>query len=330
MAPHLFSGLVSHRWPAWEIATAAGTSRHTSSRFAYEHLDSRDVYAFALDRLGRDAGAEVHLGVSILEVADGSRVRTSAGDWTAGRVYDALAGGVAPRPPAGNDPPFWQRFLGCDVEADRPVFDPGVATLMDFRVPQGDGLRFLYVLPFSPTRALVEDTSIAHGGPPDDDREALLSAWLGDRVGTWTTHHVERGAIPMGGAVPRAEVRGVLPVGTSAGAVRASSGYAFTRTLRHCRAVAKAVAAGREPPRSADGVRSALMDRVFLQALREDPAAFPEHLRRLVAALPADVFARFMDDASTPADELRVIAAMPKRPFAGAALRAARAARRGR
>ena len=116
----------------------------------------------------------------------------------------------------------------------------------------------------------------------------------------------------------------VHPVGTGAGAVRASSGYAFARIQRHCRAVAQAVAAGREPPVAVGSARSALMDRVFLRALRDDPGAFPERFRALVAGTPADAFARFMDDAATLADELRVVGALPKRPFLAAAVRTLR------
>jgi len=37
--------------------------------------------------------------------------------------------------------------------------------------------------------------------------------------------------------------------------------------------------------------------------------------------VPGDVFARFMSDASSPTDEARIIAALPKRPFMSAALR---------
>ena len=66
----------------------------------------------------------------------------------------------------------------------------------------------------------------------------------------------------------------VHAIGTVAGAVRPSSGFAFARIQRHCRAIAQAVAAGAEPPGRVGSARAALLDRVFLRALRADPAAF--------------------------------------------------------
>ena len=51
-----------------------------------------------------------------------------------------------------------QHFKGWEIEAPRDCFDPQCATLFDFRTPQKREMRFLYVLPFSPRRALVEYT----------------------------------------------------------------------------------------------------------------------------------------------------------------------------
>ena len=51
-----------------------------------------------------------------------------------------------------------QHFQGVHVTAAQPCFDPQVATLMDFRVDQSRGVHFIYMLPFSPTHALVEST----------------------------------------------------------------------------------------------------------------------------------------------------------------------------
>ena len=91
----------------------------------------------------------------------------------------------------------------------------------------------------------------------------------------------------------------------------------------HAAAIARAVAHGRPLPARAGNPRRAALDAIFLQALDADPAAFPETFRRLVRDVPGPAFARFMADASSLADEARVIAACPKLPFARAALRRA-------
>jgi lycopene beta-cyclase len=317
--------------------TPGGTARHAGGRHAYVHLDARDVYATALTAIDADPATELVLGVTVEAVAPGPVVRTDRGAWRAGRVYDG-------RTPSPLEPPprpaarrtgitLNQAFLGWQVRTARPVFDPATATLMDFRVPQDGGLRFLYTLPFAPDRALVEDTSIVApgGGPTAAERRALLEAHLGETLAavSWSVEHEEYATIAMAPAAPAARPHSrVHPIGTAAGAVRPSSGYAFARIQRHCRALARAVVTGAEPPERAGAARGALLDRVFLRALHDDPAAFPEHFRRLVAGTPPDAFARFMNDEATAGDEARVIAALPKAPFAMAALRALTAAAR--
>ncbi len=347
--PHPYAGLDRLRWPAWELRDHAGTARHAAASRPYRCFDSRDVYAHALARLEADPGVELRLGETVLDLdAAAPTARTDAAAYAPRVLYDALgfasprlraraaAGHAAAQHPSGAPRPgetWWrQGFLGWDVEVDTPIFDPGVATLMDFRLPQPDAtLRFLYVLPESPTRALVEDTTFAAGGPAATDRRAVLEGWLGERTGAWTVHHEERGIVTMTDAAldfrpaPR-----TWAVGTAGGAVRPSSGYAFTRTLRQCRAVARAAVAdapaadapARRPGAARAGTRrSTAMDAIFLRTLVEDPHAFPARFRALAQAVGPLVFARFMDDEATVADQARVIAGLPKVPFAAAALR---------
>jgi lycopene beta-cyclase len=271
-------------------------------------------------------------------------VRTDRGDWRAQRVYDGRTPSplASPAPPghahadaSGGHSTLHQTFLGWEVRTERPVFDPTTAILMDFRVPQDHGLRFLYALPFAPDRALVEDTSITSPSttPTPADRRALLASHLTETLaaGEHTVEHEEHATIVMTDAPRPATKRPrVHLIGTAAGAVRPSSGYAFARIQRHCRAVAHAVTTGHDPPARPGTTRGALLDRVFLRALRDDPAAFPEHFRRILAGTSPEAFARFMNDEATIADEARVIAALPKRPFAAAAVAVARRARASR
>src|SRR3546814_16252665 len=62
---------------------------------------------------------------------------------------------------------------------------------MDARVPQIDGYRFVYLLPFSPERLFVEDTYYSDG--PDIDAD-VLKARIGEHVGArgWTVAGVAR------------------------------------------------------------------------------------------------------------------------------------------
>ena len=315
--------LATKRWDAWRVVTATQARVQRSGGVPYAHLPADVFSAALLDRLADAPNVQVTTGVTIRGVRGdrdhGVRITTSAGELHAARAYDALggAGPLARGRPGGADE-LRQRFLGQVVRTERPVFDPMVATLMDFRVGQEDGLHFVYVLPFTARTALVEDTHIGTVKVAPARRRATIAAHLRDAHGveTFAVEREERGAIPMtAGAFPAEPRPGVWAVGTAAGAVRPSSGYAFARMQRHVATVARAAAAGAPSPPGGPGApRAAVLDRLFLTALRRRPEAFPDLFAALVARTPGDVFARFMSDASSPADELRIAAAIPTLP----------------
>src|SRR5579875_592753 len=225
-----FQELADHRWWTWRTRRGDAWTEHRTARFPYLHLGSETVYEAALDRLERDPRVVLRTGERVRAVratADGPEIVTDRETFLAGRVVDAL-GPRSPLRAALADPAagFAQRFLGWEVEADAPAFDPGSVTLMDFRPPESGALTFLYVLPFTATRALVEHTTIGPAGargPSAERRRDLLGAELGERLGIreWRILHEERGAIPMS---PRngASSPPLLCVGAAAGAIRAS------------------------------------------------------------------------------------------------------------
>ena len=51
-----------------------------------------------------------------------------------------------------------QHFIGQLVEVKNDIFNPDLVTFMDFDIPQKKSTRFMYILPFSKTKALVEYT----------------------------------------------------------------------------------------------------------------------------------------------------------------------------
>jgi lycopene beta-cyclase len=131
----------------------------------------------------------------------------------------------------------------------------------------------------------------------------------------------ERGLIPMT-TYPFATQCGprVHAVGAAAGAIRPSSGYAFTRIQGHVSRIAEAFAARRPLPRSVAPARFRLLDKIFLTALQSRPHGSEEMFLSLARAVPADVMARFMTDVSSGRDEAQILSALPKRHMIGAAL----------
>lgn len=321
--------LADVRWAAWRVVGRAGSAVQRSTRHPYLHLPADRFYAVSLDALARARNAEVLAGTRVLGVTrdrGGLVVHTSDGDLRAGAVVDAMGGsGPLSRGRPAGTVELRQRFLGLEVETDRPVFDRSTATLMDFRVAgRDDGVRFMYVLPYAPTRALLEDTSIGGAAVPADDRRRAIGGYLRDVVGAdaFRVLRTERGSLPMTThPFPARHAPGIFTAGQAAGAARPSSGYAFARTQRHATALARALTAGGSAPSALGHRRARWLDARFLRAIDAAPGDAPAWFLALARGVGGDVFARFMTDAASARDEALVAAALARPSFLAALVR---------
>ena len=126
------------------------------------------------------------------------------------------------------------------MEAESDHFDPQLVDLMDFRLEQAGEVRFVYILPFSRRRALVEFTVFAAKRISADECETLLRDYIARQLclPDFRIIKVESGAIPMtlspqssfspahGGSV-------IDVIGGAAGMVKPSTGYSFQRNLAY-------------------------------------------------------------------------------------------------
>ena len=226
------------------------------------------------------------------------------------------------RPPSVPRGMMLQHFIGLEVRAPVPVFDPDMAVLMDFRVDQSRGMHFIYLLPFSPTEALVESTLFSPETLEEDFYLTAIHDYLGRHCGVadFEILRRERGVIPLGRL--RRRDPAIPGIGGNGGAIRPSSGYAFIFIQRQVdRAIAAAQATGRLAVSSPHKRIDLAMDAVLLTVLRHWPERAPDLFLRMGRALTGDEFARFLSGDADWALRLKVVMAMPKRPFIRGLLR---------
>ncbi len=327
--PTLFSPLVSHTWHKWSVRAASGYEAvQSQTSGGYSCVRGADFYASALAQIARHPNVTLRLGETLqgyTEDAHGVMVRTDRGEYGSKYLFDS----ASPLPtPHRHDVVLRQRFFGQTVQTDRPIFDPAQATLMDFGVERTPNtLHFMYVLPFSPTEALIENTFIGRDCvvSPDTHRRQIADyarrRW---QLADFAIVREEAGDLPMTTqSLPLRHGKHVFYIGTGAGSVKPSSGYAFARIGEHTRLLAQAFAAGRLDtiPRRLAPPKFAFLDTVFLTALQRDPEQFAFVFYALFKQAPTACLVRFLSETSTWQDDLLILRALPKKPFLRAALR---------
>jgi lycopene beta-cyclase len=224
-----------------------------------------------------------------------------------------------------------QHFHGETIRTESDVFDPSVATVMDFRVSQDRGIHFLYLLPFDARTALVEDTYFADAPRPIESYKEEIAGYVSARFGVdrFEVLHSETGAIPMDACPPSASSSPrILNIGIRGGAARPSTGYAFLAIQRNAAILTERLTTwGEDPTGDPPGpiryysARSVWLDRVFLSHLFRRPEGAPEMFLRMFERVPPDALARFLFDGGRFADDLLVMSALPAAPLVTEAFR---------
>ncbi|MBK9010099.1 lycopene beta-cyclase CrtY [Novosphingobium sp.] len=221
----LVASLRPVRWPRHRVRFPG---RERELAVAYNSIAAPALDALVRARLPQSA---LRLGARAARItAEG--IELADGEWIAARgVIDA-------RGPHGAMPGLdlgWQKFVGIEFEAAAP--EPDCATVMDACLPQIDGYRFVYVLPFGPDRVLVEDTYYSDAPDLDGDEVARrVRALAAERgLGGYELRR-ETGVLPIliGGDPQRfwpAEDP-VARLGLAGGFFHATTGYSFSLALR--------------------------------------------------------------------------------------------------
>lgn len=142
-----------------------------------------------------DGSVVVRTNTEVTEIRRNS-ITTSKGEKVSGQLLDCRGSGPSSALPYSLC--GYQKFWGFEItlQSDWPFDGPIV---MDDRVDQADGFRFIYSLPFERRRVLVEDTRFSNESAIDRD-ECLVQvriylAAIG--VEDWLIVREEHGILPM-------------------------------------------------------------------------------------------------------------------------------------
>jgi lycopene beta-cyclase len=212
-----------------------------------------------------------------------------------------------------------QHFRGWFVRTDTDRFDPAVADLMDFRVPQPrHGLAFGYVLPLAPGHALVEYTEFSRAPLTRAAYESALGHYCREilKLGAFTVETAEQGVIPMTDArFPRRIGPAVSRIGTAGGATRPATGYTFAAVQRQSLAIAAALRDGRALAPRPHARRVLAMDAILLRALDTGRIDGPGFFTGLFRRVPPERLLRFLDGRTSLREEWGVGLRTPVGPM---------------
>ena len=204
-----------------------------------------------------------------------------------------------------------QHFYGINITVPDNTFNENELTLMHF-TKEENILHFIYVLPFSHNKALVESTVFSKGTFHSSWYKEQINDYLRkNNIGEFKEESSEEGIIPMFFAEEKRSANSnIFNIGIRGGACKPSTGYAFSFLIKQIQLL-------KSSKKNYVNIHKFLerkMDKIFINFLknnREDGESFV----KLASNLNGNEFQSFMMGESSLLTKLKVITSMPKLVF---------------
>jgi lycopene beta-cyclase len=313
---HPYQHLISKQWDQLSIGTRSKLQTKTITPYIYGHILSTDFFDFHFSLIQQNPQVR-YAEEQVLRTQkkeDGFYVTTKDQCYFARQVFSSS---WDHQTVADHSRVYLQQqFYGWQIETEKEVFNDKAATLMDFRTEQDQGVSFIYTLPFSRNSALIEFTSFSDQSFNEQYFKSTLKDFIHKELNTsFKITKCEQSVIPMTDySFQRFTRDGAIAIGTAAGMVKPTAGYAFNRILKDSIHLVNHVLTGKPIPDCKKN-RFCFYDRLLLQIIQKKPAEALFILETLFEKVSFQRILQFLDEDTSIWQEAVLFTQLPKTSF---------------
>lgn len=310
--------LIKHRWSNIELDHAVIKNL---APLRYNHISSQDLHAQIQQLRETYQWDSIHAPVeSISRDKNGSYVVVNGTRISSKKIFDSRTPKY--QIPTEGQTHIYQSFIGWIIETEHANHKEDTFRLMDFNVAQDGHTQFIYVLPFSPTRSLVEVTRFGSEIIGLNEAEQLLDNYIKQYYGNYTIKFSEEGCIPMSNTkIENEYIQDTILLGSRNYKIKPSTGYAFKSMFYHAVAVADSLENAQDMGAlnlhhgKANNGRFAFYDSLLLQILDKRPQEGKGIFVELFNRVEITVILKFLDEKTSLKEDIKLFANLTWRPF---------------
>lgn len=313
---HPYQHLISKQWNQLSIGTRSKYQTKAIAPYIYGHINSADFFDFHFSLITQNTQIQYSEERVLFtrKHEQGFYVSTNKRRYFAQHVFSSS---WDHKMVAEHSPVYLQQqFYGWQIETEKEVFNENASTLMDFRTEQHQGISFIYTLPFSGNTALIEFTSFTDKPFDQQYFETTLKDFVEKKFNTsFQITKYEQAIIPMTDfTFKRFTNEGAIAIGTAAGMVKPTTGYAFNRILKDSQQLASQVLTGK-PILHFERNRFQFYDRLLLQIIQKKPTEALFILETLFEKISYNRILQFLDEDTNLWQEAALFTQLPKKSF---------------
>ncbi len=216
-----------------------------------------------------------------------------------------------------------QHFVGQLVKTKNDIFNPDEVTFMDFDIPQKNSTRFMYVLPLSRSKALIEYTLFS---PKELDKNEYISSikqyMKNLNPGDYKVIETEKGSIPMTAYKFTSEnTKKLLNIGTAGGWTKPSTGYTFLNTLNKTNLLVSFLKMNKPLNEFEKNSRFWFYDLLFLDVLNKHNNRGSQLFKKMFEKNKPETIFKFLDNKTNIFEEIKMMLTFKKRWFVKALIK---------
>ena len=317
--PGPFESIVYAKWNKLEFLSTDFKKELNLESYTYKMIQGIDFYNFVINYAKKFKNVSfVQESINSIDNIDKKAVlKTTKNTYTANYIFNSTN---LFNPKINEQNSLLQHFKGWLIKTEKPVFNPEIGRLMDFRVSQENGATFMYVLPTSATEALVEYTLFS---PRVLDKEVYtleLKKYIKEelKIDNYSLIHQESGVIPM--SLEKFEQNpklNVINIGTSGGYTKGSSGYTFQFIQKNIIEIINNLVEGNNiiQQTSFKNKYYQWTDRTLIDVLLSNKLTGKDVFTKMFQKVPAEKILAFLGNESSFIEDLKVFTSFPVKPF---------------
>lgn len=314
----VFDEIVSKKWNEAVFANDTFQRKLDLDPYQYKMIKGLDFYNHIFGIIARHKN--VHFlndkVVDSLDLGKHCIVKTLQKSFTCNKIFNSI---FNPKEVIAQQkyPFIQQHFLGWYIETKEAIFAPEKVTFMDFSVEQKNNTRFMYVLPFSKNKALIEYTLFSANLLPKETYENEIKSYI-KKLGitSFTITETEQGNIPMT-CYPfwKHNTKNIINIGSAGGWTKASTGYTFKNAAKKAKKLVPFLTQENNFKKFHKKDKFWFYDLLLLDVLSKRNDLGSTVFSSLFHAGSPTLIFKFLDEETSLLEDLKVILKCPKKPF---------------
>lgn len=319
-----FDEIIFKRWDKFSFKSNSFEKEITLNPYSYLMVKGIDFYDFCLNELRADSRFEI-LTDEIKEINTKDTVavlKTKDQTYSCDYLFNSAFRVLNKKPKHIN---YVQHFKGWLIETETDSFNAECPVFMDFSVEQHNDCRFIYVIPYSKTRALIEYTGFSKENLKDELYDGELKNYIENKLNLtgYKIIETEKGDIPM---VESDFINPfgdrVVNIGTAGGSSKPSTGYTFYFIQKNTKHIVNQLENGSQklvsPKRKK---RFLLYDKILLEVLDKKEISAKNVFTALFRKNKIKHLLAFLNEESSVTEDLMIMNSVSKKHFIKASIK---------